>query len=108
MQGDLKAIPKIAQLREHARLTQLELSRHIGVTENTIQNWEKGRAGVEQIERFIKLCEVLHCKPEDLIEYVSIAEPAKPNAEGRLPRLRERLKTNKPPQTTPIEPTFKH
>ena len=67
-----KAKSRIAVLRERARLTQLELSRLVDVTENTIQNWEKGRAGLEQIERVINFCKALNCKPEDLIEFISV------------------------------------
>ncbi|MBO3463443.1 helix-turn-helix domain-containing protein [Aetokthonos hydrillicola Thurmond2011] len=66
-----KAKPRIASLREKAGLTQLELSRLVGVTESTIQNWESGRSGIDQIERIIKFCKALNCQLEDLIEYVN-------------------------------------
>ncbi|MBD2773146.1 helix-turn-helix domain-containing protein [Iningainema tapete] len=66
-----KAKPRIAILREKAGLTQLELSRLVGVTESTIQNWESGRTGTDHIERIIKFCKALGCQVEDLIEYVS-------------------------------------
>jgi DNA-binding Xre family transcriptional regulator len=66
--------PKIAELRQKARLTQLELSRRAEVTENTVQNWESGRLGIVQIERVLGFCRALNCKVEDLIEYVSVAE----------------------------------
>lgn len=99
MSEKMKAIPKIALLREKAGLTQRDLSLLIDVTENTIQNWEKGRAGLEQIERLIKLCKVLNCNLEDLIEYVSDTEPVEPKAKGRsLAELRELLDTDKLPQ----------
>ena len=60
----------IAALRGKAGLTQLELSRRIGVTETTVANWEKGRSGLEWFDRVIKLCWELNCVPEDLIKYV--------------------------------------
>ncbi len=66
-----KAKPRIASLREKAGITQLELSRLVGVTESTIQNWESGRTGTDQIERVIRFCKALGCGVEDLIEYVS-------------------------------------
>jgi len=96
-QENLRAIPKIAQLREKAGLTQLELSRRIGVTETTIQNWEKGRAGMEQIERVIKLCKALDCELEDLIEYAQTpaTEVGETTPKGRLKRIRKRLHTDK-------------
>lgn len=63
-----KPKPRIAFLREKAGLTQLELSRLVGVTESTIQNWESGRTGTDHIQRIVKFCKALDCKVEDLIE----------------------------------------
>lgn len=63
-----KPKPRIAFLREKAGLTQLELSRLVGVTESTIQNWESGRTGVDHIQRIVKFCKALNCQVEDLIE----------------------------------------
>ncbi|MDJ0897437.1 MAG: helix-turn-helix transcriptional regulator [Xenococcus sp. MO_188.B8] len=60
---------KISELREKVGLTQLQLSKKLGITETTVQNWESGRAGLEQLERFVNLCKVLNCRAEDLIEY---------------------------------------
>lgn len=62
--------PRIAILREHAKLTQLELSQQVGVTETTIANWEKGRSGIDWIERIVRLCSALGCAPEELIGYI--------------------------------------
>jgi len=76
-----KAKPRIALLREKAGLTQLELSRLVGVTESTIQNWESGRTGTDHIERIIRFCKALNCQVEDLIEYMSEL----PEAQGRQP-----------------------
>lgn len=66
-----KPKPRIALLREKAGLTQLELSRLVGVTESTIQNWETGRTGTDHIERIIRFCKALNCQVEELIEFVS-------------------------------------
>ena len=63
-----KPKPRIAFLREQAGLTQLELSRLVGVTESTIQNWESGRTGTDHIQRIVKFCKALNCQVEDLIE----------------------------------------
>ncbi|ARV59339.1 transcriptional regulator [Nostocales cyanobacterium HT-58-2] len=85
-----KAKPRIAVLREKAGLTQLELSRLVGVTESTIQNWESGRTGTEHIERIIRFCKALNCQVEDLIEYVSNSpqEPAaKPSSLDEIHHL---------------------
>ncbi|MDB9306934.1 helix-turn-helix transcriptional regulator [Nodularia spumigena CS-591/12] len=68
-----KPKPRIALLREKAGLTQLELSRLVGVTESTIQNWESGRTGTDHIERIIRFCKALNCQVEDLIENMSVS-----------------------------------
>ncbi|MEC4819450.1 MAG: helix-turn-helix transcriptional regulator [Scytonema sp. PMC 1069.18] len=93
-----KAKPRIAFLREKAGLTQLELSRLVGVTESTIQNWESGRTGTEHIERVIRFCSALHCQVEDLIEYIGNPEesPAKPSS---LNEVRNLLGTEEPSPT---------
>jgi DNA-binding Xre family transcriptional regulator len=51
-------------------MTQLELSHEVGVTETSIQNWERSRGGLEAIERVVRLCKALECNVEDLIEYI--------------------------------------
>lgn len=70
LENKIKIVPKIKQLREEEQITQLELSQLVGVTETSIQNWERGRSGIEQIERVVKLCKALDCNPSDLIEYI--------------------------------------
>nr|WP_228014804.1 helix-turn-helix transcriptional regulator [Fortiea sp. LEGE XX443] len=77
-------------LRERAGLTQLELSRLVGVTESTIQNWESGRTGTDHIERIVRFCKALDCQVEDLIEYVNepLQEPiAKPSSINEIHQL---------------------
>ncbi len=63
---------RVAELREKAGLTQRQLADLIGVTESTVRNLERNRNGVEQLERFIKLCDALNCNPSDLIGYKSV------------------------------------
>ncbi|MBW4621323.1 MAG: helix-turn-helix domain-containing protein [Cyanosarcina radialis HA8281-LM2] len=87
-----KAKPRIASLRDKSGLTQLELSRLVGVTETTIQNWESGRTGTDQIERIIKFCKALGCQVEELIEYVE--------APSSLSDVHKLLGTDKPSATT--------
>lgn len=80
-----KPKPRIALLRERAGLTQLELSRLVGVTESTVQNWESGRTGTDHIERIVRFCKALNCQVEDLIEDINdslekpVAEPSSLN-----------------------------
>lgn len=63
-----KSRSRIGKLREQTGMTQLELSKIVGVTETTIANWEKGRSGIDVIEKIIRLCGALGCQIEDLIE----------------------------------------
>lgn len=77
-----KKVSKIAYFRQQVGLTQLELSQLLGVTENTIANLEKGRSGLEPIERVIKLCQIFNCKAEDLIEYEDRSESKEPKLDG--------------------------
>jgi transcriptional regulator with XRE-family HTH domain len=65
----MKPNSKIAELRDQAGLTQRELALLLGVTETTVANWERGRSGLEWIDRVIRLCKALNCNLEDLIEY---------------------------------------
>ncbi|MBD0261214.1 MAG: helix-turn-helix transcriptional regulator [Tolypothrix sp. T3-bin4] len=92
-----KAKPRIAFLRDKAGLTQLELSRLVGVTESTIQNWESGRTGTDHIERIVRFCQALNCKLEDLIEYVS-ASPEEISAKTvtSLSEIHDLLGTDEP------------
>lgn len=85
---------KIAELRKKTGLTQLELSQLVGVTENTVQNWESGRAGLDQIDRVIRFCKALNCQVEDLIEYLPDAELSN---KASLSDLRQMIKTDKSP-----------
>ncbi len=92
----LKAKSRVAELRKKAGLTQAQLAVFIGVTPNTIQNWEKD-SGLDQLEKYLKLCEVLGCSLRDLIEYVETPEEQEPKSKGfsleELRELRERWGT---------------
>ena len=85
----LKAKSRVAELRKKAGLTQAQLAVFIGVTTNTIQNWEKD-SGLDQLEKYLKLCEVLGCELQDLIQYIQSPEEEKPKSKGfSLEELRE-------------------
>jgi transcriptional regulator with XRE-family HTH domain len=90
----MSLISNIAELREKAGLTQRELSSILGVTETTIANWERGRSGLDWIERLIKLCRALDCNLEDLVteqsEVTKIDEP-----EPTFDELRQMYKAGK-------------
>jgi transcriptional regulator with XRE-family HTH domain len=69
--GDIP-VSKVGELRRKAGLTQRQLADLVGVTESTIRNLENNRNGIEQLERFAKLCRALNCSPPDLFEYQSV------------------------------------
>lgn len=74
---------KIAQLREQAGLTQAELADYIGVSENTIANWERGTAS-KWIRNLNRLCSALSCDLQDL-------DPEKPATTIEVPPAVEPL-----------------
>lgn len=55
----------VAKMREKAGLTQAELAKVVGVSENTIANWEKGTAS-KWITHLNRLCNALNCSLQDL------------------------------------------
>ncbi|MBT9314707.1 helix-turn-helix transcriptional regulator [Leptothoe spongobia] len=65
---------KIAELREALGMTQQELAVFVGVSNNTIQNWEAGKSGVDQIKKFLRLCAILDCELSDLIDDSEVNE----------------------------------
>ena len=99
--------PDIAALRDRAGLTQRALALHLGVTENTIQNWEKGKSGFEQIIRVVKLAQLLKCDLKDLINWNLIQDTQQPKGMS-LDEIRLRLGTSKTRQDAaeplPVEP----
>lgn len=60
--------PKLKELRENLQLTQRQLSDQLGVTENTIANWENGRSIGKWLYQIKLLCQALDCSFEELTE----------------------------------------
>ncbi|MBC1237823.1 helix-turn-helix transcriptional regulator [Nostoc sp. 2RC] len=101
-----KPKPRIALLREKAGLTQLELSRLVGVTESTIQNWESGRTGTDHIERIIRFCKALNCQVEELIEFVNDSPQESTNPDS-ISEIHHLLGTNEKFSTNSSDTTGK-
>ncbi len=59
-------VSHIATLRHTAGFTQRALAETVGVTENTIANWEKG--SLDWLYKVAVLCELLDCVPIDLTQ----------------------------------------
>ena len=58
---------RIKRIRKGKGITQRELSDQLGVTENTIANWEKGSSINQWLHRIQNLCKVLGCTFEELV-----------------------------------------
>lgn len=64
MRGDM--LIYIKQIREKAGLSQEALAAKVGVTKNTIINWENGET-YPPANKLYMLADALHCMPTDLI-----------------------------------------
>lgn len=60
--------PNLRELRESLKITQRQLSDKIGVTENTIANWEHGRSIGKWLYQIKLLCQALDCSFEELTD----------------------------------------
>jgi DNA-binding XRE family transcriptional regulator len=99
----LKPKSKVSALRERAGLTQVQTAALVGVTPNTIQNWEKD-GGLDQLDRYLKLADLFGCEVSDLVEYVPVAEGEEPKTKGfsreQLRALRTQWGMNQPEPTS--------
>lgn len=97
---------KVASLREQAGLTQVQLAVLVGVTPNTIQNWEKD-SGLDQLERYLKLAEIFGCQVSELVDYVDVLEEEELKSKGfslqELRELRERWGTGTKTKSTKLQ-----
>lgn len=60
---------KLVKLRTRLSLTQKDLATALGVTEQTVRNWEHGKANPRLSIRQVKeLCRLLECSIEELPE----------------------------------------
>src|SRR5262249_21924580 len=57
----------IAELRERARLTQVQLAKRLGTTGNTISRLETGKTRLSH-EWMVRIASILGCKPSALID----------------------------------------
>ena len=56
--------PEFRFLRKQMSLSQLELANHLGVTDQTIANYEKGKTGLGPADPFMRTCYLMHILPE--------------------------------------------
>lgn len=70
------------ELREKRRVTQQELARAIGVSENTITNWMYNDVTKFQAEIIEKLCRFFDCGLCDLLYFEDVPEGDSSEKEG--------------------------
>lgn len=95
---DSNSIPgiRIRELRTDQGITQRELSDRIGVTENTIANWEKGRSIGQWLQRIRDLCNVLGCTFEELMDNSYIENAS--SSEGTFSDIASEFQKNRKTQ----------
>lgn len=57
----------LAIIRNEKGLTQLDLAKVLGVTRQTIENWEKGYTEPKNVELLLTLVKYLNCSLDRLI-----------------------------------------
>ena len=62
------SLTKISELRQRRGLTQKQIADQLGMTVTGFQNWERERNSKKLIARVAKLCAVLNCSLDDLVE----------------------------------------
>ena len=87
-------VTRIAELRESKGLTQAQIADALNVSAHTIQNWERGRTSSWQFVQFIKLCDILDCTPEELVENIP---------EERINAVKELLQKQPKVGTPPVK-----
>jgi transcriptional regulator with XRE-family HTH domain len=80
MGHDSRLGERLRQVRLHRAVSQGRLARALGVTVGTIQNYERGRAGLG-VDRIEQLARALQCEPVELL-----APPGSPPPRYRRPR----------------------
>lgn len=64
----LKIGSNLKTLRKNRKITQEELAEILGITRAAVSIYERGLAN-PTLETFVKICEVLECSPNTLLEY---------------------------------------
>lgn len=65
---------KIWQLRERKRMSQEELAEKLGVTRQTVSNWENDKAMLDA-EKLAKVCAVFGVSADDMLKGEEIPQP---------------------------------
>ena len=93
------AKPNLRELRESLQITQRQLSDKIGVTENTIANWEHGRSIGKWLYQIKMLCQALDCSFEELTD--GLETPLSSGEEKPFSSIRKSYQTAKEETNVP-------
>ncbi len=96
----------LTEFRESKGITQNHILVALDISLSTLQNWEKGRVAPSILERCIKLCNILECTIEELVDYIPIAQELEIQkllqistvnvTKKNLQQIKSMLKTNTP------------
>lgn len=67
-------VPKAQYEAQHGRITDQELADKVGVSRHTISRWKNGKFQEINLDTLQTLCQVLKCRPEDIIKVVEILD----------------------------------
>lgn len=79
---------RLREARNHAKMTQVELGKAIGVTSRTIQNYELGSRKPRDYETVVKIANALNVPVEDLMGTSEIYV-LQANEQGGAPAARD-------------------
>lgn len=80
------AVPDVARLRAHFGLSQAKFAALLGISVNTLQNWEQGRRQPHGPARV--LLRVAEAHPEALLDVAGNGRKVKPAKERKKPEAR--------------------
>jgi DNA-binding XRE family transcriptional regulator len=77
MKDEANRESNLVKIRERLDLTQKEVADALGVTEQTVRNWEHGRAVPKlTIPQMKALCRLLQCSLEEVPDYLGPSSSA--------------------------------
>lgn len=81
---------RIAEVRKEAGLTQVEVAGRLGVSQQTINGFERGRRRVP-VSTLLDLARMLDCSVEDLVATDKVPRRAKRGPASKLQRQLEEI-----------------
>ena len=85
--GEVPIVMRLDRVMAERKITSTELAKRIGTSTVNLSNIKNGHIRGVRFSTLEALCQVLNCKPGDLIDYLS---PEEAEAEQSLGEIRER------------------